>query len=54
MAHIKEQNSPRGDMFPADIMEMELRGNITQNLYAHDTDVMKKETARIFGDVVGK
>lgn len=27
---------------------------ITQNLYAHDTDAMKKETARIFGDVVGK
>lgn len=27
---------------------------ITQNLYTHDTDEMKKETARIFGEVVGK
>ena len=27
---------------------------ITQNLYTHDTDAMKKETARIFGEVVGK
>ena len=27
---------------------------ITQNLYSHDTDEMKKETARIFGEVVGK
>lgn len=27
---------------------------ITQNLYTHDTIEMKKETARIFGEVVGK
>ena len=28
--------------------------NITQNLYAHDTEDMMQETARIFGDIVGK
>ena len=27
---------------------------ITQNLYAHDTEEMKKETARIFGRLVDK
>lgn len=28
--------------------------NITQNLYAHDTEDMMQETARIFGNIVGK
>jgi len=27
---------------------------ITQNLYTHDTEAMQKETARIFGEIVGK
>ena len=27
---------------------------ITQNLYTHDTEEMQQETARIFGDIVGK
>ena len=27
---------------------------ITQNLYTHDTKAMQKETARIFGEIVGK
>ncbi|WP_298589747.1 site-specific integrase, partial [uncultured Selenomonas sp.] len=27
---------------------------ITQNLYAHDTKEMQQETARIFGEIVGK
>ena len=27
---------------------------ITQNLYAHDTEEMQQETARIFGEIVGK
>ena len=27
---------------------------ITQNLYKHDTETMQKETARIFGEIVGK
>lgn len=27
---------------------------ITQNLYAHDTEEMRQETARIFGEIVGK
>ena len=27
---------------------------ITQNLYTHDTDDMKRETARIFDGIVGK
>lgn len=27
---------------------------ITQNLYTHDTETMQKETARLFGEIVGK
>ena len=27
---------------------------ITQNLYTHDTEAMQKETARLFGEIVGK
>lgn len=27
---------------------------ITQNLYTHDTEDMKQETARIFGEIVGR
>ena len=27
---------------------------ITQNFYTHDTEAMQKETARIFGEIVGK
>ena len=27
---------------------------ITQNLYTHDTEATQKETARIFGEIVGK
>ena len=27
---------------------------ITQNLYTHDTEEMQQETARIFGEIVGK
>ena len=27
---------------------------ITQNLYTHDTETTQKETARIFGEIVGK
>ena len=52
----QRNEADRGGAKPVDVAARlgYANANMTQNLYAHDTEGMMQETARLFGEIVGK
>ncbi len=52
----QRNEADRGGAKPVDVAASlgYANANMTQNLYAHDTEDMMQETARLFGEIIGK
>ena len=52
----QRNEADRGGAKPVDVAAPlgYANANMTHNLYAHDTEDMMQETARLFGETVGK